>query len=140
MDYANKTRPKGYNAKVWLACFAEAAADREWAFKTVKDAKWTSSASTMSLQHLGECLSKQEHVRAKEIYDYLDMRAHGETFLGALDPSARKKWESITGRKVSSKRLWHYDHTKQVTSANWDGKKWTSWLGGKEDISYKRSA
>lgn len=140
MDYAKRTRPKGYNLKVWLACFAEAVADREWAFKAVKDAEWTNNASQMSLEHLGECLSKREHVRAKEIYDYLEMRSHGETGIGPLDPSARRKWESITGRKISVNQMWKYDHTIQVTSAVRDGKRWKSWLGGKQDIMYRKAA
>jgi len=37
------------------------------------------------------------------------MRAHGSTYLEALDIAARSLWEALTGKKISSKKLWYYD-------------------------------
>lgn len=132
MNYALRTKPKGYNTKAWLACFSKAKSDREWAFEIVKDSTWTNSASQMSLEHLGDCLSRQVSKRAKDIYDYLYMRAHGQTFMGALDASAREKWETISEKRVLIKNTWKYDHTNNTTSATYVNKKWIHFFTGKE--------
>jgi hypothetical protein len=129
LDIAIKHRPKGYNTKVWSALCEEAIRDKEWAFATVKDAEWTNNASTSSLVMLGEYLSQSVTAMAKASYDYLKMRAFGETFLGALDSPARERWEQLSGRKVPRTQMWKYDHTINVTSAKQSGKGWVDFAG-----------
>lgn len=134
MTLCERTRPKGYKVKVWEHCYAEAERDKAWALDVcLNQHQWFHEASQSSLEWLGKCLAYQPWKLAQEAYDYLEMRAHGQTFLGALDPSAREKWESITGRRISPKRMWKYDHTVGATSARREGKEWIA-------PSYRRSA
>lgn len=42
----------------------------------------------------------------KDSYNYLHMRAHGETSIGALDYPARRKWELLTGKKINRSKMW----------------------------------
>lgn len=125
---AERSRPKGYNKKVWLAMYLRAIRSKAWAEKTVKTStKWANEASSYSLRHLGECLYKQPWELAKDSYDYLEMRSHGTTFIGTLDPSAKRVWEKITGRKIGQAKTRRYDHTIHIISATKKNDKWTDY-------------
>lgn len=124
MKYELRMKPKGYNTKAWLHLYAEAETEKQWALDTLKNQEWLNNASISSIEYLGACLHMKAHQIAKEKYDYLFMRAHGQTFIGALDPSARKKWESISGKRVLPKHCWKYDHTVHITSAVYKNKQW----------------
>lgn len=125
MNYMERMRPKFYDKKVWEFCWKEAESNKEWALNIVKtDLKWTNEASNSSLEMLGSYLYLNKHQLAKESYDYLKMRAFGQTFLGALDDHARDKWETISGKKVNINKTWKYDHNIGRTSAIEIGRKW----------------
>lgn len=141
MNIVERTRPKGFNKKVWAAMYKRAERRKAWAEYTVRcDRKWCAEASQSSLEMLGELLSLRPWKLAEGEYRYLEMRAHGQCSLGAVDPSARRKWECITGRRIGEKTMWKYDHTVHVTSAKRVGRKWVSPYNDKKDVSYKRSA
>lgn len=110
-------RPKGYNVKVWQVMYENAINDKKWAFETVRNAEWTSRASTTSLQTLGKYLYESEFEMAKDAYEYFAIRAHGTTCIGLLDLAAHKRWVEITGRAIPKSKLWKYDHTINKTSA-----------------------
>lgn len=110
------SRPKGYNTKVWEYFYNKAIADKAWALNIIKtDLEWSKGASYISIVHLGECLSLSEYELAKRSYDYFAMRAHGYTFIGALDPSAFNKWKELTGKVPSKSKRWEYNHTTSIT-------------------------
>jgi hypothetical protein len=128
-DIIERTRPKGFNKKVWTALYKEAEADKAWAREILEQGQNASKASNMSIEWVGKCLHLRPHQLAKEAYEYLEMRAHGVTFLGALDPSALRRWIELGGKKPGSKSVWKYDHTTHRTSAVKKEGKWADWLG-----------
>jgi hypothetical protein len=126
MDYMTRTKPKGYNKKVWEYCWNNAETNKQWAIDTVtNNSEWCKMASKNSLEMLGRYLADSIPTMAKAEYDYLEMRACGQTCIGALDPSAREKYEGIIGHKITPSRMWKYDHTKHITYATKKGKVWT---------------
>lgn len=129
-DHAMKRRPKGYNAKVWAFVLSEAIIDKAWALRTIKDPAWIKNASDASISMLGERLYKSELQLAKESYQYFEHRAFGESYIGPLDPSARRRWESITGRKVPPSKRWLYDHRDQENASKlkFDTKRGWGWI------------
>lgn len=121
MEYMERMRPKGYNKKAWAYFYKQAEADKLWAINTLKaDPNWINEASVSSYLYL------KAHELAKQSYDYSHMRAHGQTYLGSLDDSARELWEAITGKRILLKNTWKYDHTVSITSAQYVNKKWIS--------------
>lgn len=119
-----RLRPKGYDKKVWLALYREAEDDKAEAIVQAQSGTYAKECSTMSLQYLGERLYKNAAELAKGSYDYLKMRAFGETFIGALDLTARRRWEELSGKKVSLKKTWKYDHTVGHVSAKAEANGW----------------
>lgn len=125
MEYSERMRPKGYDKRVWNQCYWEAEANKRWAKDTViNNPKWCAEASESGLEMLGSYLHLPAYKLATEAYDYLKMRSHGCTFLGALDPSARREWEFLSGKTISRKAMWKYDHTVHITSAKIKNGKW----------------
>lgn len=133
MNWAIKRRPKGYNTKVWKYCVEEAVKNKKWALDTLlNNPEWAKRASQSSIEMLGERLYKNELILAKEHYDYFEMRSHGYTWVGLLDPTMHKKWVEITSRKINKAKMWKYDHTNNTTAAYKDNGKWKHWLNGRE--------
>ncbi len=134
-----RTRPKGFNSKVWLELYKEAKSNKAWALDIIKTKpEWSQNASQVSIEMLGKYLTLGSWQLAKQSYEYLEMRAFGFTFIGPLDRSARKRWEEITGRKIKSGG-WCYDHTTNTTAATKVNKIWCHWLTNKP-IEQKRGA
>lgn len=114
-DHAIKFRPKGYSVAVWAYCVSVAVQDKAFAYDVIYNRPdWIKSASYISVK--GVCGDIAETVinMAKTNYDYLKHRAFGESFIGALDPSARRRWQAITGKRVPPSQYWLYDHRDQV--------------------------
>lgn len=110
-NHAVKFRPKGYSVKVWEACVSEAIIDKNWALRTLKTSpQWVNQASEISIRVLGECLYKSVIELATGNYDYLKHRAFGQSYIGAVDPSARNRWAKLTGKQVPPSQYWLYDH------------------------------
>lgn len=138
-----KFKPRGFNTKVWIAMVRRAENDKVKAGELLKDGSWFASASEVSRKAVCREYSESVFDLAKESYTYLKMRAFGTTSFGAaLDPSMKREWESLSGRKVPKKQTWKYDHTIHITSVGIgaDGKTWTNWLTGKalKQSDYKR--
>lgn len=112
-DHAVRLRPKGYSVKVWEFIVSEAILNKEWAHRTIRDQAWIANASDASIEMLGEYLYKSVLQLSKESYEYFQHRAFGETYIGPLDPSTRRRWEAITGRKIPKAHYWLYDHRDQ---------------------------
>lgn len=130
MTIQERTRPKGFNKKVWLALYAEAEANKAWALDIIKNnPEWCRNASTASIEMLGAYLHLQPWALAESAYQYLEMRAHGETFIGAICPSSRRRWVELTGKNVSKAKRWHYDHNTHTTSATKKDGKWVDRSG-----------
>lgn len=102
-----------------------AARMKAWAEYTVRhNVEWAKGASESSIEMLGERLSLSIKALAENEYRYLETRSHGVCSLGAVDSSATRVWQGITGRKIGSKSTWKYDHTVNITSAYRVGKVW----------------
>lgn len=125
LEYSLKVMPKGFNKRIWLVLYRDAELNKQWALKTIKtNTKYAKTASDSSIKYLGECLYKSAAELAKDSYLYLEMRSHGITFIGALDPSAKKEWEFISGKEIKAIDKWKYDHTIDITHAKKVNKKW----------------
>lgn len=130
MEFRERMRPKGYNRKVWDRCWIEAESDKRWAESIIKDScVFYSKASQISIQMLGEYLYLAVSQIAKSHYDYLHMRSHGIAGMSKLDPSAFDRWKLLAGRHPFKTQLWHYDHTKHITSARYVNGKWIDFNG-----------
>lgn len=137
MNIIERTRPKGFNKKVWAAMYKRAERQKAWAERTVKTStQWARESSVAGLEMLGHYLASKPWKLAEESYRYLEMRAHAVTYVykgsgNHIDTSAKRVWEKISGKRIGAKTVWIYDHTIHQTSAQKVDGKWRNAWNGK---------